>query len=325
MNSTAITPESILPALLYHLPHSDSTRLNRLLRDARNDSSFEAETPKRIASLLDAIASISVENPQGDDIAVALDSGEDLSIFIASDAGVSTQLIAHLTSVWALVRQISNRAFADQGSHDDTIKLNHQLIIQIYRFSWRKFHARFWKRADAFIHGLTLATQWYSDQPQMVEVLRHCRNLLVIFNSLCNGIILPCPTDATLLNIHRTCTALARSLESHLSAPDSYLDTIQEYIGASASSYSRLFFLCTDKYCKQTFIWNLAPSFLYDATSKINVAHVLSTYLVSVGPVSKAQAISLGTSQDRFHTALRGQGVPCRFLPSCLSQNLSKP
>ena len=107
MTSTAITPESILPAFLTQLAPSGSTRMNHLLRDARNDFSFQARTPKRVTSLLDAIASISVENPKGDVVALALDSAEDSSIFIASDAGVSTQLIAHLTSVWALLCQIS--------------------------------------------------------------------------------------------------------------------------------------------------------------------------------------------------------------------------
>ncbi|ETW81172.1 hypothetical protein HETIRDRAFT_452568 [Heterobasidion irregulare TC 32-1] len=176
MTSTAITPESILPALLCRLaPSGSTTRLSHLLRDARNDSQ---KTPKRIASLLDAIASISVENPKGDVVAVALDSGEDSSIFVASNTGVSTQLVAHLTSVWALLCQISKAVPADQGSptlvneifrNDDIKELERRLTIQVYRFSWRKFYARFSKRVDVFIRSLTLVTKWYSEKPQLVE------------------------------------------------------------------------------------------------------------------------------------------------------------
>ena len=241
MTSTAITPESILPAFLSQLAPSGS-RLNHLLRDARNDFSFQARTPKRVVSLLDAIASISVENPKGDVVAVALDSGEDSSIFIASDAGVSTQLIAHLTSVWALLCQISNAVPADKQSptqvdkifyDKNIIKLEGQLTIQVYRFSWRKFHARFWKRADVFIHSLTLAMQWYSDQPGMVEVHEHCRILLRIFEILRKRIVLSCPGDTELLLIHEIFITLFRRLEPLLSAEPSYLDTIQGCIGAS--------------------------------------------------------------------------------------------
>ena len=249
MTSTAITPESILPAFLSQLAPSGSTRLNHLLRDARNGFSFQARTPKRVASLLDAIASISVENPKGDAVAVALDSGEDSSIFVASNTGVSTRLVAHLTAVGALLCQISNAVPADQGSptqvdrifYDDNIdKLEQQLTIQVYRFSWRKLHARFWKRADVFIDSLTLATQWYFDKPKMVEVYKRCRILLGFFEDLRERIVLSCPSDAELLHIHEMIITLAGDLDPHLSAGYSDLDTIQGCIGASVFPASNL-------------------------------------------------------------------------------------
>ncbi|ETW81175.1 hypothetical protein HETIRDRAFT_427943 [Heterobasidion irregulare TC 32-1] len=234
---TAINPESVLPALLCRLaPSGSTTRLNHLSRDVHNDSQ---KTPKRIASLLDAIASISVENPKGDVVAVALDSGEDSSIFVASNTGVSTRLVAHLTSVWALLCQISKAVPADQGSptlvneifrNDDIKELERRLTIQVYRFSWRKFYARFSKRVDVFIRSLTLVTKWYSEKPQLVEEHKRCSNLLRIFQNLRKRIVLSCPGDAELLRIHEYIITLTRSLEPHLSAPYSYLDTIQRGI-----------------------------------------------------------------------------------------------
>lgn len=239
MTSTAITPESILPALLCRLaPSGSTTRLSHLLRDARNDSQ---KTPKRIASLLDAIASISVENPKGDVVAVALDSGEDSSIFVASNTGVSTRLVAHLTAVGALLCKISKAVPADKQSptqvdrifyDDNIIELEKQLTIQVYRFSWRKLHARFSNRADVFIDSLTLVKQWYSDKPKMVEVHKRCSNLLRIFKDLCKRIVPSCPGNAELLHIHEIFITMTKSLGPHLSAGYSDLDTIQGCIGA---------------------------------------------------------------------------------------------
>jgi len=76
------------------------------------------ETNIRTFPVLDAIASISVRDDQHEVIAVALQLHpvrREIRLTIAGNAGVSSDLVEHLTNIWGKLRTLSNRYEQNRG------------------------------------------------------------------------------------------------------------------------------------------------------------------------------------------------------------------
>lgn len=236
MEDLPVTPESILPVLLLHV--SPSGRL------ARTPTNSAFTSPKLFPSVLNALASISVEKADSHPTAVALENTQDRTkLFVACDTGVSTQLSDHLSSIWALTRQISNRvplhlASPQAGtraySDEDIAEWERQLAAQIYRFSWQKFCARIHKRMDSLLDGLKLMVE-SSAETQQPERHKLCKYLLDSFQSIRTVVTNTCPNDTMLVGINTALLALSVGLRPYLDSQYSLLDSIQHRIGMTIS------------------------------------------------------------------------------------------